>query len=291
MKSFLVVALLFAACGVLAQEEAFGVELVKSVDATSSIEASSIESDTNKLTKSAVSEPTKKELEVIKKAAQALGPAYLAINQALGPRTQAYVNNYLQALGYAPFIGFMRNLYASSGRQQFISFIRQYSALYGGASGYQLATYVRNFGSPAAAAQEFAAFYKSIGVPLLVFLQQFTVTTGGRASARPAQMTYAIFKANGEADSIDALEAMLSALGNKPKVLGALIGRLYNNLNAASLTELIANQLAGVVSVVEAAADASAIPAFDFTSLDADSFDVTAAATIIVAAIKANNYF
>jgi hypothetical protein len=232
-----------------------------------------------------------KQQKVVDKAAQQLGPAYLALNQALGPRTQAYLNNYIQALGYAPTIGFFRNLYASSGRLQFISFTRQFSALYGGASGYQLAQYVRQFGSPAAAAQEFAAFYKTIGVPLLVFLQQFTVTTGGRASQRPAQLAYAVFKANGETDTITALQSMIASLSNKPKVLGALIGRLYNNLNAASLTTLISNQLAGVVAVIDAAANAQSIPAFDFSSLSSTSFDVTAAANIMIAAIKANNYF
>jgi hypothetical protein len=289
MKAFLVVALLFAACSLVFAAD---VQFQAGVDTTEVVETSktSTEVKPGEL-RSALAEPNAKQKKMIEKAAQVLGPAYIAINQALGPRTQAYVNNYLQALGYTPFIGFMRNLYASSGRQQFISFIRQYSALYGGASGYQLATYVRNFGSPAAAAQEFAAFYKALGVPLLVFLQQFTITTGGRASARPAQMAFAVFKANGASDTIDALEAMLSAVGNKPKVLGALIGRLYNSLNSASLTELIANQLAGVVAVIEAAAAGDVIPAFDFSSLDSSSFDVTAAATIIIAAIKANNYF
>lgn len=290
MKAFLVVALLFAACSLtFAQEEltsfAAGEDVVDSTRSALSGDSS------NLLAKSALAEPSAKDKKKIAQAAQALGPAYIAINQALGPRTQAYVNNYLQALGYAPFIGFMRNLYTSAGRQGFISFIRQFSALYGGASGYQLGTYVKNFGTPAAAAQEFAAFYRALGVPLLVFLQQFTITTGGRASARPAQMTFAIFKANGEADSIEALETLLGAVGNKPKVLGSLIGRLYNNLNANSLTELIANQLSNVVAVIEAAAAGESVPAFDFTSLSGKPFDVTAVANIMVAAIKANNYF
>jgi hypothetical protein len=235
-----------------------------------------------------VSDKQKKE---INKAGQALGPAYLAIQQALGSRTQAYMNNYIQSLGYAPAVGFFRNLYASAGRAQFISIVRQFSSLYGGASGYQLALFVRQFGSPAAAAQEISAFYKAIGVPLFVFLQQFTVTTGGRASVRPAGLSAAVFKANGEADTIAALESLLLAVGSKPKLLGTLLGRLYNALNAASLTTLISTQLAGVVAVVEAASTASTIAFFDFSSVSTSVFDVSGAAAIIIAAIKLNSYF
>lgn len=292
MKAFLVVALLFAAISVLgangANEQQFvagvDVEQTESVDGTSDI----VRSASNGVLQTKLS---KAQLKQVNKAAQALGQSYLAINQALGPRTQAYVNNFLQALGYAPMIGFFRNLFASSGRLQFISFVRQYAALFGGASGYQLAQYVRAFGSPANAAQEFAAFYKELGAPLLVFLQQVTVSTGGRSSRIPANLSFAVFNANGEANTIAAVQDMLAAVGNKPKVLGALLGRVANNLNVNNFINLVANQLAGAVTVVEAAAAGQAIPAFDFSSLPTTTFDVTGAANIIISAVKQANYF
>jgi len=150
---------------------------------------------------------------------------------------------------------------------------------------------VRAFGGVVPAATEFAAFYQQLGAPLLQFLQQLTVTLGGRATPVPANIAFGVFLANGEAGTIDGLSRMISATSSRPKVLGALLGRVISGLNAPDVIALAAANLDNIVAVVNAAVNSQSVPFFDFSTLSSTAFDIVGAAKIIVTAVKANNYF
>jgi len=228
---------------------------------------------------------------------ESLGPAYAACVRALGTRTTAYLNNYSRAAGLVATVKIIRQLYSSLGAADFVSFLRQYAALLGGAGGFQLNALIQAFGRAnlSTLTGNLAASYQALGADLLRVFQSLILSTGGRASIKAAKIYFAFVNQVGDDSSAASeLNAILSSVGStttgtvstQAKDLGVILGYLYNKLGVNIVTFAAANPTT-IEQILTAARNLQAIGVFNFASLT--TYNALKVGQIIATAITTNN--
>lgn len=224
-----------------------------------------------------------------------LGPAYVALVRALGTRTTAYVNNYARAAGLVATVKVIRQTFSILGSSEFVSFWRQYAALFGGAGGFQLNAIINAYGRAnlSTTVQCISDIHTELGADALRLYQSILLATGGKASIRAARILSVFTTEAGDCvTAATTLTDLLSATGSvgtvdsQPRDLGVIVGVLSNKLGNDAI-KFAARNPADVSALLLAARNKAVSGPFDFSVLT--TYSAARVGQIIAETVVANS--